>query len=149
MRHNFSVSADTTSLMAHARDQAFQSRLVIMRKRLSSDNALTRDMKRTIQRTKRRHLKQIKSCINERKKAEKRAERALQREKARKQREEAKRLREEAKRLRKEAKRKQEESEEDMSDGNLSSTSSEGSVKKESKDIWRDIEQIEGIFSLV
>lgn len=135
--------AGTTTLMAHARDQAFQSRQAVIRKRLSSDNALTRKIKRTIQRTKRRHLKQIKSCINEREKAEKRAERALQRERAKKQREEAKRLREEAKRKREESE------EEDMSDGNLSSTSSEGSVKKERQDIWRDIEKIEGIFSLV
>ena len=124
--------------MARARDRAFESRQEAILAHVSSDNALTRKMKRNIERTKRRHLKEIKSYIKERHKAEKRIQKALKKERRRKQREEAKRQRMEA-----------EEDDENLSDGSLSSSSSQGSVKNERKDIWRNMETLEGVFSLV
>ena len=125
-------------MIAGARDRAFESRQAALMSCVSPDNKITRKMKRKFQRAKRRHLKEIKSFIKERQKADKRIERALKRERARKEREEAKRKRLET-----------EYDDESFSDGNLSSSGSEGSVKNDTKNIWRDIEPLEGIFSLV
>lgn len=132
-------------MVARARDRAFGSWQEALMTRITPDNTFTRQMKRRIQRTQKRHLKEIKSYIKERQKAEKRIERALKREQAKKKREAARKEREEAKRKREE----NEDTDENWSDGNLSSTNSEGSVKKYNKNIWENIEPLEGIFSLV
>ncbi len=130
--------ADTRALVARARDRVFESRQAAIKTCISSDDTLTRQMKRNFERAKRRHLKEIKSYIKERQKADKRIERALKREKARKEREEAKRKRQEA-----------DDDDENLSDASLSSSGSESSVRNNKKNIWKDIEQLEGIFSLV
>lgn len=114
-------------------------------KTISSDNVLSRQIKRNIQRAKQKHLKQIECYQRKQEKQNKRIQKALERERAKKRREEARKQREEAKRKRQEA----ESDDENSSDGNLSSSSSGDSVKNERKNIWRDIKPLEGIFSLV
>ena len=130
--------ADTRALVAQARERLFKSQQEAIKTCISVDNALTRRMSRKFERAKQKHLKEIKAYIKERQKADKRIAKALKRKQAKREREEAKRRRQEAK-----------EKDENPSDGSLSSLSSNESTRKDTKDFWRDIEPLEGIFSLV
>ena len=105
----------------------------------------TQDLKTILLRTKRRHLREIRTYVKHRENAEKKIKRLLKKESEKK-----------ARLLEKERKKKAkldaggEESDIEMdSIDNISNVNSEDSVNTKQDNVWNDLKSVEGLFSFV
>ena len=116
-------------MIAVTREKALRSQHEVLRDLMGN---CSQEMKMRLLHTKRRHLKQVRSYIKHRKKAEKTINKSFKKGSKDKTRRKDKKC-----------------SEGTGSVDDISSVCSEGSVKKETEVIWKDIEPLEGLFSLV